>query len=210
MARNLEPKCKKCRRAGSKLFLKGERCNTPKCAMVKRNYPPGVHGPKGKGRLTDFGMQLSEKQKIKRQYCLMEKQFRLTFTKAGKQAGDVGENFISLLETRIDNAVYRAGFASSRAQARQMINHGLFTLNGGGVNIPSMQVKTGDEIKIKQNKKSKKIFKDINEKLKNSESPGWMNVETKEDLAVKILHKPDVREVMQGFNIQMVVEYYSK
>jgi small subunit ribosomal protein S4 len=209
MAKYLDAKCKLCRRAGEKLFLKGERCNGPKCAMLKRNYPPGFHGPKGKKRLTDYALQLNEKQKAKRQYNMLEKQFKLTFERAKKKQGNAGENFLSLLEMRFDNAVFRAGFASSRNQARQIINHGHFTINGKKVDIPSYVVKTGDLIAIKINKKEAKIFDALNEKIKQKEIPGWINFDLKA-LNAKILHEPKVKELNTNFNVQQIVEYYSR
>lgn len=209
MGRELEPSCKKCRRAGEKLFLKGERCKTPKCAIVKRNYAPGFHGPKSRRRMTDYGSQLNEKQKAKRQYRLLEKQFRLTFEKASKQTGNVGENFIKLLETRLDNTVYRLGLADSRSQARQMVGHGLLTVNGKRVDIPSYQVKTGDVIGIKSNKKNSAIFSNIKEKIKNKEIPGWLNLDA-DTISGKVLHQPDMKELQPNFNVQMIVEYYSR
>jgi len=209
MAKYLDAKCKLCRRAGEKLFLKGERCYGPKCAMVKRNYPPGFHGPKGKKRLTDYAQQLSEKQKAKRQYNMLEKQFKLTFEKAKKQQGNAGENFLSLLEMRFDNAVYRAGFASSRAQARQLISHGHFTINEKKVDIPSYVVKTGDVIAIKVNKKDAKIFGNLKETIKQKEVPGWINLD-KKILNAKILHAPKIKELDTNFNVQQIVEYYSR
>lgn len=206
---NNSAKCKLCRRAGEKLMLKGERCNTAKCAMVKRNYAPGFHGPKNKRRLTEYGEQLNEKQKAKRQYNMLEKQFRLTFEKAQKQAGNTVDNFLALLEMRLDNVIYRLGYASSRAQARQMVSHGLFTVNGITVDIPSYSVKTGEVIKIKANKSNAKIFKNINETLKKKEVPGWLNLDTKENTG-KVLHKPEAKVINPSFNVQMIIEYYSK
>lgn len=205
-----EPKCKKCRRIGEKLFLKGERCTSTKCAMVNRNYPPGFHGQKGKKRASDYGAQLNEKQKIRNTYNLMEKQFKLTFDNAKKLSGNVGENFISLLETRLDNVIFRAGFASSRPQARQLVGHGLFTLNDKKIDIPSVQIKTGDVIRIKDNKKNSPLFKDLAERLKKYDVPGWLNVESKDAISVKILHKPDLKDIMKNLNVHVVVEYYSR
>ena len=151
MGRDLDPKCKQCRRLGEKLMLKGERCFSSRCAMVKRNYPPGFHGVKGsKHRHSDYSLQLAEKQKAKKQYHLLEKQFKLTFEKASKQPDNTGENLLRLLEMRLDNAVYRLGFASSRSQARQLVNHGHIQVNNRKVNIPSCQIKVGDIIKIKE------------------------------------------------------------
>lgn len=209
MAVDISPKCKQCRRAGEKLFLKGDRCNTQKCAVIKRNFPPGQHGPKkSRQRLSDYALQLKEKQKAKRQYHLLEKQFKLTFEKAKRQGGNTADNFLKLLELRLDNVVYRAGFADSRAQARQMVNHGLFFVNDKKVNIPSFSVKTGDVIKIKANKKSSKLFKDLAEKLKNKEAPGWMHFG--KDLTAKILHQPGIEMINPNFNTQVIVEYYSR
>jgi small subunit ribosomal protein S4 len=141
MSKNLDPKCKRCRRVGEKMLLKGDRCVSTKCAMVKKNYPPGFHGPKGKQRLSDFGTQLREKQKAKIIYNLLEKQFKLTYFEAKKKGGNVGDNFIQLLESRLDNAIYRIGFAGSRSQARELVSHGHFLINEKKVNIPSFQLK---------------------------------------------------------------------
>jgi small subunit ribosomal protein S4 len=152
MGRNLEPKCKQCRRLGEKLFLKGDRCSTAKCGMVKRNFAPGFHGPKGRKRLSDYGLQLAEKQKAKKFYNLMEKQFRATFVVAQKKTGDAGKNFFRLLEMRLDNVVYRLGLAASRTQARQLVNHGHFTVNARKASTPSFVVKVGDVIALKKTK----------------------------------------------------------
>ncbi|MDO8260537.1 MAG: 30S ribosomal protein S4 [Candidatus Magasanikbacteria bacterium] len=208
MTQNLA-KCKLCRRAGEKLMLKGERCNTAKCAMVKRNYPPGFHGPKNKRRLTEYGQQLNEKQKAKRQYNMLEKQFKLTFDKAQKQTGNAGDNFLGLLEMRFDNVIYRLGFGASRPQARQLVGHGLFTVNGKSVDIPSYTVSTGDVIAIKKTKATAKIFKNLSESLKKKEVPGWLHLDQKE-ISAKVLHKPDAKLVNPSFNLQMIIEYYSK
>jgi len=209
MGKILGSKCKLCRREGEKLMLKGDRCNTPKCAMVKRNYPPGVHGPKGRGRQSGYCLQLREKQKAKRIYNMMEKQFRLTFDKAYKQPGDAGENLLKMLETRFDNVIYRIGFASSRAQAREMVNHRHFTINGKGVDIPSYQVKTGDVVQIKKASANKKMFKNIKDRLKKVSAPGWLNLNI-DDLSAKMLHLPGKDEVELKINTQIIVEFYSK
>jgi small subunit ribosomal protein S4 len=210
MSKNLEPKCKKCRRIGEKLLLKSERCLTSKCAMVKKNYPPGFHGPKGKQRLSDFVTQLREKQKAKIQYNLLEKQFKLTFLEARKRGGNVGENFISLLESRLDNAIYRLGLAGSRGQAREMVSHGHFLVKGKKVNIPSYQLKQGDVIGIKTSSLRKKYFNNLKEKNFNmSQIPGWMNFDPKE-MTAKIVGTPNALEVGKGINTQMIVEFYSR
>lgn len=209
MARNLDAKCKQCRRAGEKLFLKGERCKTVKCAIVKRNYPPGFHGPKSKTRPTDYGMQLNEKQKAKKQYGILEKQFRLTFEKAQKKTGNIGDNFMQLLESRFDNVVARIGLASSHSQARQLISHGLLTINNKKVDIPSYIVKIGDVIKIKPNKLNSKIFTSIKEKIKPADMPGWISYDAN-TTEFKILSLPDTAVMKPNFNVQMIVEYYSR
>ncbi len=211
MGRNLDAKCKQCRRLGEKLFLKGERCYSPKCAMVKRNYPPGFHGQKGKKRQSDYGMQLAEKQKAKKQYNLLEKQFKLTFLRAKRKPGDASENFLRSLELRLDNTVYRLGFASSRTQARQLVSHGHIEVNGRKVNIPSYEVKEGDIIKIRERSKKYKFFKELLEKLVRQKDnvPGWLNLDIKE-LAGKVLHEPKAGDIKANVNAQIIVEYYSK
>ncbi len=209
MSKYLGPKCKLCRRAGEKLMLKGERCNSPKCAMVKRNYPPGFHGPKGRGKISDYGQQLLEKQKAKRIYNLLEKQFKLTFLKAQKMKGNTGDNLLQLLEMRLDNVIYRLGLAVSRSQARQLVNHGLFAVNNQGVNIPSYVLKEGDIIEVKKNKKNVKIFKNIENKIKLENIPGWLNFDIKK-LSAKVLHKPSRNDIKEKINTQMIVEFYSR
>ena len=212
MGRNLDAKCKQCRRIGEKLFLKGERCSSPKCAMVKRNYPPGFHGQKGKKRQSDYGLQLAEKQKAKKQYNLLEKQFKLTFSKAQKQTGDAGENLLKLLETRLDNVVFRLGIATSRTQARQFVGHGHIRVNDKKVDIPSFQVKQGDVIRVKSSSKKYKYFRELLEKLtktKNTTVPGWLNLEPKE-LSGKVLHQPSLKDINTNINTQMIIEHYSK
>lgn len=209
MGRNIDNKCKECRRAGEKLLLKGERCAGPKCGMVKRNTPPGFHGQKGRRRLSDYGSQLAEKQKAKRFYGLSEKQFRLTFDKASKKTGDAGKNFLRLLEMRLDNVVYRAGFAISRAQARQLVNHGHFTVDDKKADIPSFLVKVGSLIKIKKNSASNRYFKNVNENLKKTDRPSWLNFDLSA-LSVKVLHEPKDEDLPQNFNVQVIIEYYSK
>jgi small subunit ribosomal protein S4 len=209
MARNIDSKCKQCRRIGEKLFLKGERCTSPKCALVKRNYAPGFHGPKGKKRLSGYGLQLQEKQKAKKYYGLLEKQFRLTFEKAAKKQGDAGKNFLKALEMRLDNVVFRLGLASSRSQARQLVTHGHFTLNGRKAGIPSIMVKEGQVIKIKKASLNNRFFRSVGDKLKNAERPSWLNFDVK-DLSAKVLHEPQDTDLPQSINVAMIIEYYSK
>ncbi len=209
MSKYLGPKCKLCRREGEKLMLKGDRCNTPKCAIVKKNYPPGMHGPKGRGRQSGYSMELREKQKAKRIYNLLEKQFALTFKKARQRKGDAGENLMKLLETRLDNVVYRLGIADSRAQARVLINHRHILVNDKPVNISSSHVHTGDIVRIKDSSKTGKAFISLSEKLKRHAVPGWLNFNLK-DLSAKVLHEPGKEEVEQKVNQKMIVEFYSR
>lgn len=209
MARNIDSKCKQCRRAGEKLFLKGERCYTPKCAMVKRNYAPGFHGQKGRRRLSDYGLQLAEKQKAKKFYGLMEKQFHLTFAKASKKSGDAGKNFLRALEMRLDNVIYRSGWATSRALARQLVNHGHFTVNGKKADIASFSVKAGQEIKVKKSSQNSPYFRNLGDKLKKADRPSWLNFNASE-ASVKVLHEPQEADLPQNLNVQVIIEYYSK
>ena len=208
MARNLDPKCKRCRREGEKLYLKAEKCFTPKCPMVKRNYPPGMHGPKLHGqRLTQYGTQLREKQKVKHIYGILEKQFSNYVKKAMRKEGDSGENLLYLLELRLDNIVYRLGLAKSRSIARQLVSHNHILVNGKAVNIPSAQLKVSDKISIKE--KSKKLFVDTAKNPKKNDLPSWLEFDQKA-LVGKVLSKPPFEEVKQSFNIPIVIEYYSR
>lgn len=208
MSKHTGSKCKLCRREGEKLFLKGDRCNTSKCAIVKRNYIPGIHGPKGRQRLTAYATQLRAKQRLKRLYGLFEKQFTIYFDKATAQKGDAGENFLKILEKRLDNAVHRAGLTPSRSQARQVVSHGHILVNGKKVNIPSYQVKAGDIISIRKTSENSPLFKHI-ENVSSSTLPGWITLDTKAREA-KIVSDPDVMEFYEPLNIKLVVEYYSR
>ena len=174
MARYTDANCRLCRREGQKLFLKGERCYSGKCAIEKRKYAPGQHGQSRK-KTSDYGLQLREKQKAKRFYGMQEKQFRNLFDKAARKQGKTGENLLILLETRLDNAVYRLGFASSRKEARQLVVHGHFTVNGKKATAPSMQLKAGDVIKVKEKSTSSPKFKEIKEM--SITVPSWMAVD---------------------------------
>jgi small subunit ribosomal protein S4 len=205
----IDAKCKLCRRQGEKLFLRGERCSSIKCAIIRRNFPPGAHGQKRTRRLTGYGIQLREKQKAKRLYGLMEKQFRNYFEKAKKVKGDTSENLVINLETRLDNVIYRLGFARSRAMARQMVNHGLFQVNGKKVNIPSFTVRPNDIITIKANKESKKIFENLKDKLQKFETPSWLLMDVSK-LEGKILSTPAGDELKQIFDPKLIVEFYSR
>lgn len=210
MARELGPKCKKCRREGEKLFLKGDRCLTQKCAMVKRKYPPGVHGQRRSRRPSSYGIQLRQKQKAKRIYGVLEKQFRGYYEKAIRKAGDTGTNMLTILESRLDNAVYRAGLAGSRTTARQYVNHGHFTVNGRKVDVPSYLLKSGDVVKVKKNSAHlKQIAERAAVKAKSDDIPTWLAVEPR-DAQFKVLSLPSAGELPQNINVKLIIEYYSK
>lgn len=203
-----EPVCKKCRSAGQKLFLKGERCFTAKCAMVKKPYRPGIHG-KMRRTVSEYGAQLAEKQKLCRIYNIRERQFKRYFREASKEKGILGENIVRKLETRLDNVVFRLGWADSRRQARQLVNHGHFLVNGKKVNIPSYQVKPKDEIKIRPSSLKKAPFKDFATKLKKHETPKWLSLD-KEKIMGKVLSLPSLEDANIPVDMHMVIEYYSR
>lgn len=206
MARYTGPSCRLCRREGQKLFLKGDRCYSQKCSMIKRDFAPGQHGT-GRKKISNYGHQLREKQKAKRFYGLLESQFRSYFEKANKQPGITGENLLSLLETRLDNAVFRMGLGSSRKEARQLVRHGHFTVNGHKENIPSFQVKAGDVIQVKEKSASSPKFQVLKELDVNV--PTWMTVD-KEKLEGKILSAPRREEIDTEVEEHLIVELYSK
>lgn len=210
MPNNIDSKCKLCRRAGEKLFLKGDRCLSPKCAMVRRPYAPGIHGHTPSRGGSEFGRQLAMKQKIKRLYGVMERQFRHHFDEVRKSPGITGDQLLSRLERRLDNVIYRLGFAVSRAQAKQLVSHKMFEVNGKRVNIPSFEVRAGDTIVLKQSKKDKQFFKDQMEILMNKKDvPHWLHLDA-EKLTGKMLSLPAREDVGVRVDAQMVVEYYSK
>ena len=210
MARNTDAKCRKCRRAMDKLFLKGDRCNTPKCGLVRRASIPGVHGKKMKRNLSEFGMQLAVKQKIKRIYGILEKQFRKHFEEVKGKKGVIGDLLLERLEMRLDNIVYRIGFGNSRSQTRQLVSHGWIKVNGKKVNIPSFKVKTGDTVSFNENKLNKNYLKNIEQVLKNKKDfPGWIIFDSKGYLA-KITGVPKRDEMGINIDAQVVVEYYSR
>lgn len=189
------------------MFLKGERCYTVKCGVARRAYAPGQHGQDKRMRISEYAMQLREKQKVKRIYGVLEKQFRKYYEEAARIKGNTGNILVELLERRLDNVIYRTGLGSSRNQARQLVNHGHFLVNGRKVDIPSYIVKTGDVIKVK--KDSLAYFKNIRESLKSSQAPSWLNFDAK-NLEVKVNSKPNEKETELDVNIHQVVEYYSK
>ncbi len=211
MARDTQAQCRKCRRAMEKLFLKGDRCNGPKCAMIKRAYIPGVHGKKmSRGNRSEYGTQLSAKQKIKRIYGVMERQFRKHFDDVKNKKGVTGDLLLIRLEMRLDNVVYRMGFASSRALARQLVNHGLIAINNKKVSIPSYEVKVGQTIGIKAGKEQKNYFKNLDQVLKNKQDfPGWISFDNQKAEG-KIISLPTRDEIGTNVDAQVVVEFYSR
>ena len=206
MARSLGPKCKQCRREGMKLFLKGERCLTEKCAVERRSYPPGEHG-RGRIKQSEYLIQLREKQKARRYYGILEKQFRNYYEKAAKASGITGEALLRMLETRLDNVVYRLGFAASRAQARQIIRHGHFQVNGRRVNIPSFQVKTNDIVSLKAGSPVEQVVRDATD-LTASVSP-WLQADH-DNLTGKVLKMPERADIDTPVQESLIVELYSK
>src|SRR3989344_6121847 len=210
MPNNIDSKCKLCRRAGEKLFLKGDRCLSPKCAITRRPYAPGIHGHNPSRGGSEFGRQLAMKQKIKRLYGVMERQFRHHFDEVRNIPGITRDQLLSRLERRLDNVVYRLGFAVSRAQAKQLVSHKMFEVNGKRVKIPSFEVRVGDVIVLKQNKKNKQFFKNQEEILKNKKDvPHWLALDAEKQTG-KGLALP-ARDDVGGRGVaQMDVEYYSK
>lgn len=208
-----DAKCKICRREGKKLFLKGERCYTAKCPLVKRKYPPGIHGPKGYPRLSEYGLQLREKQQLKRIYGVSERQLKKYFNKAKKAIGNTEFEFLKQLETRQDSVIYNAGLAFSRSMARQIINHGHVLVNDRKVTIPSYQVKIGDILKIKEKNKKSKLLELIKESIETSKSrreiPAWFDVDDKK-LEIKIVKMPDPEDLPKDLNIKLIIEFYSR
>ncbi len=208
MARTIEPDCRQCRREGCKLFLKGERCTTKKCAMERRPVIPGQHG-NSRRRVTfsEYGTQLREKQKVKRMYGVLEKQFRDYYEEAERMKGVTGENMLSLIERRLDNVVYRMGIGASRKQCRQIVNHGHITVNGRRVNIASFRVKVGDVIAIKENKQDIEAFKAI--KGMKVVMPKWLEFDTNA-LTGKILALPSREDIDSDIKEQLIIELYSR
>lgn len=209
MARNINEKCKQCRREGQKLFLKGDKCSSPKCVMIKRNFPPGVHGAKGYPRLTGYGIQLREKQKAKRIYRLLEQQFRNYVAKAIKSKENTEEALMQQLEMRFDNVLYRSGFALSRDLARQLISHRHLLINGKKVNIPSIQINVGDIISIKDKSQGLKIFANLKESIKKAEGLSWLVIDPNK-FEIKITDKPKLSETKGEFDLKFIIEFYSR
>jgi small subunit ribosomal protein S4 len=206
VARDTGPQCKQCRREGQKLFLKGERCLTDKCAVERRPYPPGPHG-RGRVRQSEYRQQLREKQRARRYYQLLERQFRNYYQKASRQPGVTGENLLRLLERRLDNVVVRLGFAASRRQARQLIRHGHFQVNGRRVDIPSYQVRPGEVISVKEGSRGTAVIRDATELT--ATVPPWLQADH-DSLTAKVLRLPERDEISAPVQEQLIVELYSK
>ena len=211
MAKNKEAKCKICRREGVKLFLKGERCNSDKCSFDRKPYSPGLHG-REKKRVTEYKIQLREKQKTKAMYGMLERQFSIFYKRADLKKGATGENLLRMLECRLDNVVYRLGFANSRSQARQLINHRHFSVNGKGTDIPSFIVKEGDIIAVKEGSRDAKIFKEImaDENIAaRIATPAWKEL-NKDEMKGKVIRLPEREDLPQDIKENLIVELYSK
>jgi len=215
MAKYLGPVCKLCRREGEKLFLKGERCFTPKCGFEKRSFAPGVHGKSGSrsrtatGRESDFARQLRAKQKARRVYGTMERQFRRYYETAQQRRGLTGLNLLQLLENRLDNVVYRLGFATSRAMARLLVSHGHFTVNGRRTDVPSMLINSGDVIQVREGSRDTTYFKELLDLAEKRNFPAWLNRDLK-NLTGTVLRMPERAEIDGNLNEQLIVEFYSR
>lgn len=210
MARYTGPSCRLCRREGCKLHLKGERCNTDKCSLARREQAPGQHGAgNGRRRVKEYSLQLREKQKAKRYYGILEKQFKNYFEKADRKEGQTGENLLIAIERRLDNVVYRMGMAESRKEARQLVLHGHFTVNGKKVDVPSYEVNKGDVITLKESSRKLPKFKVLIENITARTVPSWMNVD-KENIVTTITELPTREDVDFPFEEHLIVELYSK
>jgi small subunit ribosomal protein S4 len=209
LANNTGSDCRICRRENVKLFLKGDRCYSDKCAFDRRSYPPGEHGERRGRKTSDYGIQLREKQKIKRIYGLSEKQFHLFFERADRQKGITGTNLLVALERRLDNVVYRLGFANSRTQARQLVQHSHFVVNGRKVNIPSFQVKVGDAVEVRERSKKIQVLQDSLDAVVRRGIPQWLDLE-KDNLKGVVKSLPVREDLTMPMQEQLVVELYSK
>jgi len=208
LARYLGPSCRLCRREGLQLYLKGDRCYTDKCAIERRHYPPGQHGQR-RAKLSDYGLQLREKQKVKRIYGVMEKQFRGYFEKAERQKGVTGTNLLIFLERRLDNIVYRLGFANSRAQARQLVRHNHVLINGRKVNLPSYLVKMGDTVQVTEKGRSLPLIQDALEAVARRGCPPWLEF-NKEEAQGRVIMFPSREDITMPVQEHLIVELYSK
>ncbi|HET7678164.1 MAG TPA: 30S ribosomal protein S4 [Candidatus Limnocylindrales bacterium] len=208
MARYTESVCRLCRREGMKLFLKGARCYTKKCAIERRPSPPGQHGVRRR-KASEYGLQLREKQKVRRIYSVLERQFKSYFDEAEQRPGVTGENLLRLLETRLDNVVFRMGFATSRAQARQLVGHRHFNVNGRPADVASMQLRPGDRVEVRESSRKLGPFKGVKEQMANVQVPDWLSIQP-EKLAGSVADWPRREQMPQELNEQLVVEYYSR
>lgn len=210
MARYNGPVCRLCRREGMKLFLKGERCHTEKCAIEKRNFAPGQHGKDRRPKIVGYGLQLREKQKARRYYGILEGQFRNLFEKAARTKGVTGDNMLNLLERRLDNVIYRMGLGTSRPQARQIVRHGHIQVNGRKVNIPSFVVKVGDLVEVREKSRENPTILSARDATAHAPSPNWIETD-RENLKGRVLTMPRRDELVQiQLNEQLIVELYSK
>ena len=209
MARNLDAKCRQCRREGEKLFLKGEKCFTAKCAIERRSYAPGQHGQKSGARLSDYGKQLREKQKTRRIYGVLERQFRKTYAEAARSKGVTGERLLQLLEARLDNVAYRMGFGASRSEARQVVRHNGILVNGKRVNIPSYEASPGDVIEVAEKAKAQLRIKAAAEAAESRHIPEWLEVDAKA-LKGKFKNLPARVDLPSTVNESLIIELYSK
>src|SRR6266498_45235 len=210
MARYIGPVCRQCRREGMKLYLKGERCHSEKCAIERRNFVPGQHGKERAKKIVGYGLQLREKQKVRRVYGVLERQFRSTFEKAAHSKGITGEQLMSALERRLDSVIYRMGFGTSRAQSRQVVRHGHIEVNGRKCNIPSAQVKVGDVVSVRESSRNNPTILSARDATAHAPAPSWIDVD-REALKGRILSVPKREELVQiQMNEQLIVELYSK
>ena len=208
MARYTGSVCRLCRREGAKLFLKGTRCYTKKCSFERRPTPPGQHGVRRR-KMGDFGIQLREKQKVRRVYGVLERQFRNYFREAETHAGVTGEALLQSLETRLDNVVFRLGFATSRAQARQLVAHGHFAVNGRPTNVPSYALKPGDSVEVRDSRRNREVFKTVKETLRSHQAPDWLSLDAAK-LSGSVASIPRRDQMPLDLSEQLVVEYYSR
>ena len=208
MARYTDAVCRICRREGLKLFLKGSRCYTKKCAFERRSTPPGMNTMRRR-KVSEYGLQLREKQKVRKSYSVLERQFRNYFEKAEQHKGMTGENLLRLLEMRLDNVVYRMGFARSRAEARQLVSHGHFSVNGRPTNVPSFNTSLGDRVEVRESRRNREYFKTVAETIKSAQTPEWVSVDAAK-LSGTVLSEPVREQMPLEFNEQLVVEYYSR
>jgi small subunit ribosomal protein S4 len=212
MSKYIGPVCRLCRREGEKLFLKGARCLSPKCAIEKRNFPPGQHGKEGqfrRSRSSDYLLQLREKQKARKIYGVLERQFRRYYKQALKKRGVTGQVLLQFLERRLDNVVYRLGYASNRAQARNLVTHGHFNVNGRRTDVPSMSVQPGDVIEVRPGSQDRPYFRALREADESVTVPGWLLRDVK-TLSGKVMKLPERQDIDSALNEQLIIEYYSR